>query len=128
MPARMPFRRPRPVAQTPTPPPSLHTLLATAEASQSLLSQNLTVAERQRQSALEEGTKLNALLAAAEQICSRDLALPFGDHPMLHSDQLARAAVAISCDVACREDAFYVCLQVTIDDHASIDGDACRRR
>src|SRR5205085_8349683 len=45
------------------------------------------------------------LLAMAEHVQRRDLALPFGHHPVLDPDGLAAVRIGPACDVAGGEDA-----------------------
>src|SRR5262245_40745138 len=65
------------------------------------------------------------LLAKAEHVERRRLALALGDHPVLDPDRLARMRIGPARDVAGGEDPRRAGLEIRIDRHTAIDREAC---
>src|SRR5581483_11832956 len=59
--------------------------------------------------------------SAAEHVARSGLALAFGDHPMLHANQLTRMRIGPAGDIACGEDTWRARLQVLVNQDAAIE-------
>ena len=59
-------------------------------------------------------------LSCPEDIACGDLALAFGDDPMLDADPSTGEPIWPACNVARREDAGYACLKILVDRNAAV--------
>src|SRR5438067_1197566 len=80
----------------------------------------------------EEGHRVESL-AASQHVAGRRLALPFGDHPVLHANAVAGVRIGPSRDIAGGEDARHAGFEVLVDGDPPVDrepgalGEAQRR-